>query len=72
MFYLGLPFALAAAWGTCMITCLVLHYRGAALRIWEVLAENVWLVCAAIACLLALGRPGVLWTLMSSSPGFDS
>ena len=63
MYYSGTLFCLATylAWGA------LLGYR------WNrrALGANVWLFCAGLAMLLALGKPGVLSTLLAHLPVLD-
>jgi len=71
MFYIGLPLAVLMPLGILLLggaLALCRTDRGAWRRL---IGSNVWLLCAAIALVLAMGRTGVLWPLMSSLPVFD-
>jgi hypothetical protein len=60
LYYSGTLFCLVSflAWGA------LIAYRWN----WELLRRNVWLLCAAMAFLLALGRMGALWQLLTYLP----
>jgi len=71
MFYIGFPFILATVLGILLLAAAALLCR-ADLKSLRVLAgNNIWLICAALAWLLALGHRGVLWSVMAKLPVFD-
>jgi len=71
MFYVGFPFILATTAGIFLLIGAALFCRanGKALR--HLAGHNTWLICAALAWILALAHPGVLWIVMSWLPVFD-
>lgn len=68
MFYIGLPFALTTLLAGCALTAMLILYRQQWRGLQHLLGRNVWLICAMLAYVLALGRPGILWDIMASLP----
>lgn len=71
MFYIGLPFILATALGILLLTAIALLCRSSLASLRTLVSNNVWLICAALSWILALGHRGVLWMLMAKLPVFD-
>jgi hypothetical protein len=70
-FYTGSFFAgalLVGGWALCTLLTLYKTDGGQRRRL---LRDNVWLICAILALILAVGRPGILWIAMEDLPGFN-
>ncbi|MDQ2730975.1 MAG: hypothetical protein M3Y56_04895, partial [Armatimonadota bacterium] len=63
LFYSGTLFYAASFWA---VGALVLYgFRR------RLIADNIWLVCAVVAFLFAMGPSGILWPLFYMAPPFD-
>jgi hypothetical protein len=71
MFYFGFPFMLAAGLGMLLLAAVALLCRADLTTLRVLAGNNTWLICAALAWILALGHRGVLWTLMAKLPVFN-
>ncbi len=73
LYYSGTVFAAAClAWGTVALG-LVMTWRNRNWFAWmrRGLVRNVWLACAAVAVIMALGDTGLVWTITSKLPGLN-
>jgi hypothetical protein len=71
MFFIGLPFVAAILFGAWALFSLGILYRQNSSLRKAMVGSNIWLICAVVAWIFALGRPGVLWGVTASLPVFE-